>query len=85
MGGQQADGKFESHTVQQSNDFSYKGNAGLQIKTDNAGVNDTDSEMTGYFRSTINREADKRTCQVLMQNISNKFSDFFQELGALKV
>ena len=33
--------------------------------------------MSDYFRSSINKAADKRASQVLMQKMHNKFSDIF--------
>ena len=55
-----------------------------QIKADNADINDANSNKPGYFRSSINKIADKRVSQVLMNKMHNEFSDGFQELGVLK-
>ena len=42
------------------------------------------SNMPDYFRSSINRAADRRASNVLTQKIHNEFGDVFQELGVLK-
>ena len=60
MGDQQADSKFDSQTIQPCNGPSCKVNKGQQIKTDNVEVNGANSNMSDYFRSSINSAADKR-------------------------
>ena len=66
MGDQQADRKFDSQTIHPSNGSSCKANKAQQIMTNNVDVNDANSIMSDYFRSIINRAADKRANQVLM-------------------
>ena len=50
----------------------------------NIDLNDANANMQDYLRSIINRVADRRANQVLMNKIHNKFSNFFQELDVLK-
>ena len=59
---------FDSQTMQVSNSSSCKANEVKQIKVDNADVNDANSNMPDYFKSSINRVADKRASQVLREN-----------------
>ena len=49
-----------SQTMQASNSPSCKANKAQMLKTDNADVNEDNSNMPHYFRSNINRAADKR-------------------------
>ena len=46
-----------------SNSPSCKVNIAQQMKADNAAVNDANSNMPDYFRSSTNRAADKRAGQ----------------------
>ena len=62
---QETDRKFYFQKIQPSNISSCKANTGQWIKTDNADVIDADSNMPDYFRSSINRTADKKPTQVL--------------------
>ena len=50
-----------------SNGPSCKANKGHQIKKCKADVHDAISNISDYFRSSINKAADKRGNQVLMQ------------------
>ena len=85
LGDQSADRKFNSHTIELSSSPSCKANKGQQIKTDNTDVNDAKSNMSDYFRSSINEAANKRAGQVLMQNVHNGFSDvFFSGIGCFQ-
>ena len=61
------DRKFNSKIIKLSNSSSCKASTDQWIKTDNADVVDTKTSMPVYFRSGINRPADKRAGQVLMQ------------------
>ena len=63
---------------------SCKENISQQFNTDNVDVNDANANMSNYFRCSINRAADKRASQVLMNKIHNEFSDVFKELDVLK-
>ena len=47
-------------------------------------VNATNSNMSDYFRSSINRAADKRESQVLINKIHNEFGDFLKEIESFK-
>ena len=69
--------KFDSQTIKASNGPSCKTNRAPQIKTDHMDVNDTNANMPHYFRSCVNRAADKRTRPVFTNKIHNKFSGFF--------
>ena len=40
--------------------------------------------MPDYFMSSINREADKRTSQLIAQKVYNKLSDFFSGNGCFQ-
>ena len=75
---------LNSQTMQAPNGPSCKANKGQQIKKDNVDLNDLNSNMLDYFRSSINRPGDKRATQALINKIHNEFSDFFQELDVLK-
>ena len=56
-----------------------------QIKTNNVYVNEVSANMSGYFRSSINKTVDKRENQTFMLKIHNEFRDVFsQELSVLK-
>ena len=81
---QHAGRKFNSQTIQPSNSPSCKANKGKQNKTDNVDVNYANSNMSDYFRSSINKAADKRASQIIMEKIHNEFSDIFQEFIFLK-
>ena len=81
---QQADRKFDYKTMQTSNGFSCKANTYHQIKTNNTDVVDATSNTLDYVRSSINRAADKRASQVLMQKIHNEFNECLHEGGVLK-
>ena len=86
MGEPHKSGIFDDQTMQTSNNHSCKANKVQQIKADSANVNDGNSNMPDYFRSRINKAADKRACQVLMSKIHNGFSGiFFHKLDVLKV
>ena len=78
MGDPHEHGKFNSQTMQASNDPSCKANKVQEIKADNADVNDANVNMPDYFRSNINRATDIRTHWVLINKIHNEFSDFFR-------
>ena len=84
VGEKQADRIFDSQTIQPFNGSSFKVNTGQWIKTDNVDEVDANSIMSNYFRSSINRAADKRASKVLMQCIHNVISDVFKELAVLK-
>ena len=71
VGDQQADRKFDLQRIQTSSGSSCGVNKTQQIKTDNMDVNDTNSNMQDYLRSSINRAADKWASQVLTQKIHN--------------
>ena len=45
--------------------------------TDNVDVYDANSNMSDYFRSSVNRAADKRASQILTK-IFSEFSEFFR-------
>ena len=76
---EQAGKKFYSQTI--CNGPNCKTNEGEQIKTHNMGVNDVNSNMSDYFRSSINRAANKRT----IQQIHNEFRDvFFSRIGCFE-
>ena len=86
VGDQKTDRNFDSHTVQPSNGSSCKVNSGQWIEIGSVSVVHAYSNMPEYFRhfrSTINREADKRACPALMQKINNKYSDAFHKFGVL--
>ena len=74
---------FDSQTIKASNSINCKANKAQQIKVTNVDVNDANSNMPNYFRSSINRAADKRASQVLMNKTHNEFSDVFWELDVL--
>ena len=84
MGAQQADKKSDSQTIQPPNSSSCKANTGQWIKTDNADVVNASSNIPHYIRSSINRAANKRASQVLMQKIHSEFYDVSQEFSVLK-
>ena len=69
--------KFDSQTIETSNAPGDRTSEVPQFKTDKADANDTDANMPDYFRSGINRTADRRASQVLMNKRHNEFSDFF--------
>ena len=71
---------FDSQTMQASIGPICKTNKAQKVKADNADVNDANSKMPDYFRSSINREANKGASQVLMNKIHNETKDIFQEL-----
>ena len=83
VGDQQADLKSNSQTIQPSNGSSCKANKGQQIKTDISGVNDANSNMSDYFRSSINRAADRRASMLLMKTM-HEFSDVLSEVGCFE-
>ena len=70
--------KFDSQTVEASNGPSCRKSKALHIKTDKVDANDMNANMPDYFRSSINRAADKRAKEVLTK-MYNEFSDLFQE------
>ena len=70
--GNEAGSKFDFQRTQPSNAPSCKANMGLQIKTDTMDLNDANSNMPDYFRSSINRTADKRASQVIMHKYTIK-------------
>ena len=54
--------------------------------TNKAYVNDANANMPDYFRSSINRAADKRASLVLMNKIHNGFSHvFFSGIGTFSL
>ena len=75
VGHQQADRWFDSQTIQPSN-----GSICKETKTarsrDNVDVVDTNPNTSYYFRSSINRAADKRGSQALIQKLHNEFNIF---------
>ena len=67
VGELQEDRKFYSQSIQPSSGSSHNTNLDQKIKTDNTDEANANSNMSDYFRSSINRVAHKRTSQVLMQ------------------
>ena len=47
------------------------------IKTDNADINDANANIPHYIRSNINRAAQKRASQVLINKMHDEFSRVF--------
>ena len=43
-------------------------------------VYDKNTNMPGYFRSCINRTADKRANELLTNMINNEFSGYFSDM-----
>ena len=60
-----------------SNSPSCKANKAQWIKAANVDVNDVNSNMPDYFQTSINRAADKRVSQILMQKVNNKICSLF--------
>ena len=69
--------KFNSETIEASNSPSCRTNRAPQNKTDKTNANDTNVNIPSYFRSSINRAADRRASKVLMKQIYNKFINVF--------
>ena len=67
VGGQEADRKFDCQTIQSSSTSFCKTNTDRETKSDNADVIDAYSNIPDYFRSSINKAAHKKACQVLTQ------------------
>ena len=65
--------------MQASNSHSCKTNKAQQIKAYNVDVNDVNSNMQDYFRSSTNKAAYKRASKDLMNKIHNEFNNDFQE------
>ena len=75
---QQGDRKVDAQTKQPSNSPSCKANEGQQIKTDNVDIHDGNANIPDYFRSNINRAADKSASQVFLQKYTMNSVMFFQ-------
>ena len=60
--------KFNFQIIETSNYPSCRANIILQIKTDKVDANDTKANIPYYFRSSINRAADKRASEVLTKH-----------------
>ena len=84
MGDQQADRKFDSQTIQQSNNPSCKTNKTQQIRADNENADNVNSNMLDCFRSSTNRAADKGQARNLNNKYTMNLVILFQELGVLK-
>ena len=84
MGDPHVGRKIDPQTIQPFNSLSCKANKAQQIKADKVGVNDANSDMPYHFRSSINRAADKKASQVLMQKTHNKFRDCFYKNGCFE-
>ena len=64
--------KFNSLTIQASSGPSCKennANKAQQIKVDNADINNANTDMPHYFRSSLNKAADKGVCQALTHKL----------------
>ena len=83
VGGQQIHWKFNSRAMKLSSTLSCKANKHLEIRSDNADVVDPNPSMLDYFRSSVDRAADKKASWLLMQRNHTEFSDvsFFRNLG----
>ena len=81
--GQQADRKFNSLTMELSSALSCKANTDWESRSDDTDVININSNMPDYFRSSTDREANKRPSQLIMQRIQNELSDFLTEAGFL--
>ena len=53
---------------------SYYANKAQQVKKGNVDINDANANMPNYFRSCINRAADKKSTEALANKIHNEFS-----------
>ena len=74
---------LDSQKIQASSGPSFKTNKVQQTKIDQVDVNDSNSNILDYFRFSINRTADRRAIQVLI-NKKSGFSDSFQELDVVE-
>ena len=56
-------------------------NVDPQIKADRQGVHDGKINMQDYFKSSVNRIADKGASEVITNKIYNVFSNVFSRIG----
>ena len=82
--GQHTDRKFDPQTMKPPCPLSCKANTDVEYKSDNADVVNNVPNMADYFRLSINREADKKASQLIMQKIHNIFSNVFEEIGCFE-
>ena len=64
--GQQADRKFDSQTIKLSSTPRCNANTDQEINSDNVDVINANLNTQDYYRSSTDREADKRPSWVLM-------------------
>ena len=67
---------FNLQTIETFSSPSCRANKALQIKTDKVDANDTNANIPDYFRSSSNRDADKRASEVFTNKIYHEFSIF---------